>query len=226
MNLIIVEDHHLISEMLCRICGRDFGHQIVGQATNGREAVSAILRTLPDLVILDLGLPDFDGFEVIRQIRAKGCLAKIVIVSAFCDADAICEIERASVHGFVDKSGSPLSELKQAFEAISAGDRYFSRRFRDLRSKLKSDPQSFDKMLSNQERTVLKLIGHLLPDSQIARNLEISIRTVEYHRSNIMRKLGLPNLMALLRYAREMGFGPRDPVWGKNPPLSAPGKNT
>jgi DNA-binding NarL/FixJ family response regulator len=196
----------MFREVLRRICEVDLRHHVVGEADDGRRAVDVVASTKPDLVLLDLHLPNLDGFGVIDEIRKKLPEVLILVLSSHCDDYTVFRIERANIQGFVDKNTNSVASLKEAISDVAAGKYTFSEAFRRVRARRHSDPQAFDKVLGNRERTVLALVGQSLRDSEIAERLQISEQTVSTHRLNIIRKLGLSNTTELVRYARDHGF--------------------
>lgn len=219
MKLVVVDDHRMLRDMLCNACIREFGHEVLAEAGNGKDAIESILRCKPDLVLLDIQLPDMNGFEVIEVIRRAGSDAKILLISGYCDPHTVYLVEKAQVQGFVDKPNSVTGSLREALAALARGGSYFSEAFLQVQSSRKRDPRSFDKLLSDTEQRLLAMIGELLSDREIARRLEISELTVEKHRFNIRRKLGMGSKAELLRYVRDNGFMLRT---GNVPGVSVP----
>ncbi len=206
VRIVIVEDHLMFREVLRKICERDLKHEVVGEAADGKSAVELIGTTRPDLVLLDLHLPNLDGFGVIEEIRKIVPDVLILVLSSHCDNYTVFRAEKARVQGFVDKNTNSIVALKHAIGRVASGATSFSEAFKRIRAQRQNDPSSFDKLLGNQERTVLSLVGQSLKDENIAERLGISIQTVSKHRLNIIRKLGLTNTTELVRYAREQGF--------------------
>lgn len=196
----------MFREVLRKVCVRELGHVIAGEAADGRSAVEVVLRTRPDLVLLDLHLPNLDGFGVVEAIRRVAPRIRILVLSSHCDAYSVFRAERARVQGFVDKNTSAVSSLKKAIAAVSAGGVYFSETFLRLKAKRLGNPRSFDKVLGAREQAVLALVGEPMSDPEIARVLHISEGTVAKHRANLRLKLRLPTTTELMRYARDHGF--------------------
>lgn len=206
MRIVIIEDHLMFREVLRRICEVDLRHHVVGEADDGRRAVDVVAAAKPDLVLLDLHLPNLDGFGVVEEIRKILPDVLVLVLSSHCDDYTVYRAERANIQGFVDKNTNSVAALKNAISAVAAGRNVFSEAFKRVRAKRHSDPRAFDKLLGNREREVLALVGLSLRDADIAHKLEISEQTVSTHRLNIIRKLGLKNTTELVRYAREHGF--------------------
>lgn len=206
MKIVIVEDHLMFREILRKVCAEELRHSIVGETEDGAAAVSLVRDTSPDLVLLDLHLPNLDGFGVIEEIRKTNPESKILVLSSHCDEYTVYQAEHCRVSGFVDKNTNSVSTLKEAIVAVQQGRTWFSAAFQKLRAARLKDPRSFDKVLGNRERAVLVLVGQAMTDTEIGAELEISPQTVEKHRFNLMKKLELKSTAELARYARSHGF--------------------
>ncbi|HMD60367.1 MAG TPA: response regulator transcription factor [Opitutaceae bacterium] len=206
MKIAIVEDERLFRDVLRKACAKDLGHEVVGEAGTGREALEIMPAVLPDLVVLDIHLPDMDGLEVLRQLRRRRALLKALLISSYFDEYTLCRIERAAVQGFIDKSTNTVAELGLAITAIGDGSTYFPRLFAEAKRAHSRNPFAFDKILTDREQTVLSLVGEPMSDAEIAAQLKLSPETVEKHRFNIMRKLGLRSRAESARFARRCGL--------------------
>lgn len=196
----------MFRDVVRKVCTSDLHHTVVGEASDGMMAVEIVTRTFPDLVLLDVHLPNLDGFGVVDAIRQAVPLIKILVLSSHCDDYTVFRAERAHVQGFVDKNTNSVETVKAAIRAISQGKTYFSETFVRVKAARLKNPQSFDKLLTDRERIILSMIGEPLNDAEIAERLKISIETAEKHRFNILKKLGLTTTAELGRYAREHGF--------------------
>ena len=196
----------MFREVLRKVCTRELKHEVVAEAGDGRQAVELVLQTAPDLVLLDLQLPNLDGFGVVEALRHAAPRVRILVLSSHCDDYTVFRAERARVQGFVDKNTSAVAALKQAITAAGEGSVYFSEAFKRIKAARHRDPFSFDKLLTDRERAVLALIGEPLTDREIAGRLRISKQTVEKHRFNILGKLGFETTAELVRYAQDHGF--------------------
>ncbi len=196
----------MFREVLRKVCAEELRHEIVGEAGDGRTAVGLALTTSPDLVLLDLHLPNLDGFGVVEALRKIAPEIRILVLSSHCDEYTVYRVEQARVLGFVDKNTNTVATLKEAITTVCAGRAYFSETFKRVKATRIKDAKSFDKMLSGRELDVLALVGASHADGEIARRLELSIATVEKHRFNILRKLELHSTGDLVRYARDHGL--------------------
>jgi len=195
----------MFRDVIRKACA-DFGYTVVGATESGAEAIEQIRELKPEVVVLDLSLPDLDGFTVIDRVLLAQPDVRILVLSSHCDDYTLFRVERAGVHGFIDKNTNTVETLREALLAIASGHIYFSAAFQEARLSRRSDPQSFTKVLSERERAVLSLIGQGLSDEEIGERLTLSARTVQSHRSNILRKLGLKNTPKLIAFAIEHGF--------------------
>ncbi|HTQ31590.1 MAG TPA: response regulator transcription factor [Opitutaceae bacterium] len=206
LRVAVVEDEALLRELLHAVCESKFGCKVIAAVGDGREAVDAILHGLPDIVLLDLRLPQLDGFGVITAVRSRGFFPRILILSAVCDSYTAFMVDAAGVHGFLYKSATMLPALYRAILAVSRGERFFCPVFQSFRAARLNDPLFFGKILSAREQTVLAMFSDRMTDPEIAGVLGVSPRTVESHRMNILRKLGFRSKIELERYARNYGF--------------------
>jgi DNA-binding NarL/FixJ family response regulator len=208
MKIAIVEDERLFRDVLRKACVADLGHEVVGEAGTGREALVVVPATVPDLLVLDVHLPDMDGLEVLEALRRKRALIRTLIISSYFDECMLGRIEQAAVQGFIDKSTNTVAELSQALSAIERGCTYFAPPYTEARRAHSRNPVAFDKLLTAREQTILGLVGEPLSDAEIAAQLNLSPETVEKHRFNIMRKLGLHSRAESARFARRCGLTP------------------
>jgi two-component system response regulator NreC len=206
VRIVIVEDHAMFREVLRKVCEQELRHKVVGEAADGRSAVELVLKLQPDLVLLDLHLPNLDGFGVVEAVRHAVPDQRILVLSSHCDDFTVFRAEHARVQGFVDKNTSAVGLLKQAIGAVGEGRVYFSETFKRIKTARHGSPFSFDKILTERECALLGLIGRPLTDDEIARQLNVARGTVEKHRHNILGKLGLVTTAELVRYAQDHGF--------------------
>ena len=206
MKIVIVEDELLFRDVLLKVCAKDLGHEILGVAATGREALQIVPAASPDLLILDLRLPDAHGLDVLASLRRKQALLRTLVISVTCDEYTVFRVERAAVQGFLDKSTNTVSELRVAIAAIERGSTHFSPVYQRAKLARSRDPLAFDKVLTPREQTVMALLGEPMSDAEIAARLGLSPETIEKHRFNIMRKLSLSSRVEMARYARRCGL--------------------
>ncbi len=206
MKILLVEDHQLIRDMLVLACKFAWPEAQVCGATAGADAVLKVADLSPDVVFLDLCLPDGDGIEFATTIMAISPSTKVIALTAHTDEFTIHRAMRAQLHGFVDKNEQPLEVLKEAIECVLAGRQYLSATARRIREEMRYDPISFSKVLSDREMELLSLLGQGLTNGEIAERIGLAISTVKLHRNKIMMKIGVHSTPQLMRYALGKGF--------------------
>ena len=206
MKIVVIEDHKLIRDMLAATCAQILPAAELSVAENGRQAAMVCQRVRPHLIFLDLGLPDGDGLDLLSELLAVAPEAKVIALSSFADEFTVHRALRSQVHGFIDKGEQPLEMLKTAIDTVMAGQKYFSPTVEKLKASLRSDPVSFDKVLSDREQHLLTLFGEGLSNEAVAAMVGLTPGTVKLHRRNIHRKLGFHSTPELMSYALKKGF--------------------
>lgn len=206
LRLVLADDHRMLREALAELLAKEPDLEIAGQAGSAREALAQVEKLAPDVLVLDLGLPDMSGIEVARRLRGK---TKVLVLSAYADKRFVQEALKAGAAGYVSK-GAAGDELVQAVRAVARGDSYLSQAVagplvRDLQGRQSGTPPPAS-VLAPREREVLTLIAAGARSGQIAARLGIKVGTVEAHRRNIARKLGLHNVADLTKYALREGL--------------------
>jgi two-component system response regulator NreC len=206
MRILVVEDQTLVRELLVFSC-RDIrpGSVVHGVGTCA-AALEEARRRQPDLILLDLVLPDGDGIELAQPLLAAAPRARLIALSSHVDEFTLHRALASKIHGILDKNEQPVRILREAMDEVLAGRRYLSSAVQRLRANLRADPAAFDKILSDREQAVLRLVGEGLDNEAVAARLKISPSTAKNHRLNIMAKLDLHSTPQLIRYAIEKGF--------------------
>lgn len=202
-RLVLVDDHVSLRQMMATILAHDGEYEIVGQAGDGLEALRLCREVLPDVVILDLVLPELCGMEVLRRLRAESPRTRVLVYTGTLNQVQIVQTLQLRPHGFVEK-GDSLDTLRECLRAVSAGRLYFSR----LASALLSDVRKAGEgqSLTPREQEVLRLVAESRSSKQIATQLGIAVKTVENHRAKLMDKLHKHDIAALTRYAIQTGL--------------------
>ncbi|MBL9202791.1 MAG: response regulator transcription factor [Opitutaceae bacterium] len=207
-RLVIIEDQNAVREMLVAILGIDSAFEIVGQASDGQAGVQLCLETSPDICILDAKLPGLNGVDVLRRVRKKLPDLRTLVFSGYESPQLLREMLAAGANGFVEKTAS-LSELRSGLETIASGRDYFSPAITSLLRTVAAHPEriaSASDPLTNREREILQLVAESYSTREIAGKLGLSSKTVDNHRTNLMRKLNLHDVASLTRHALETGL--------------------
>jgi DNA-binding NarL/FixJ family response regulator len=206
MKVIIIEDHKLVGDMLMLSCRSIMPAAEFSRAENGEQGLALCQSAKPDLLFLDLVLPDCDGLDLLPKISAVSASTKVIALTSFADEFTIHRLLLATIHGFIAKNDQPLDRLGEAIETVMAGGQYFSPLVQKMKASLRSNPRSFDKVLSAHEQKLLGLFGEGLTNEAVAAVVGLSANTVKVHRRNILGKLGLHSTPELIHYALEKGF--------------------
>ena len=204
-RVVIVEDQRLFAEFLQYHC-RDLRLEVMPLAAGYQAGLTAIRTHKPDLVLLDISLPDGDGLELARLIIHELPRIKLLAISAHHDPWTMLQVQRIGIHGFVDKNDHNSGQLAAAIRGVMAGERYFSPRALSAWTGLRNDPAAFDKILSAREQHLLRLFGQGSSNEEIAQAINLCELTVRNHRCRIMAKLGLKTSAELITYAYAKGF--------------------
>jgi DNA-binding NarL/FixJ family response regulator len=206
-RIVIVEDHTAIREMLAEILRMDPAYKIIGESGEGQQACQLCLELKPDLIVLDARLPGLSGVDILRRISKQLKSTRVLVFSAYESPALVREMLEAGAHGFVEKTAG-LVEFKKGLETISKGGTYFGPGVAALlRTVVASKSQSSGiETLTDREREILKLVAESHSTREIAQKLGISVKTVDNHRTNLMRKLDLHDVASLTRYSLETGL--------------------
>jgi two-component system NarL family response regulator len=208
IGVFLVDDHRLIREALRDTLAREPEVTVLGETGLGLAALDWVREHRPDVVVLDIGLPDLNGIEVAARIHEARVGTRIVALSAYADRRFVNEMLKAGASAFVSKA-SAGTELVVAIRAAAAGDSYLSLDVAGaLVAQVRGEDAAAEARLGRREREVLRLVAQGMRSPVIAQTLHVSIATVEVHRRNIMRKLGLHSVADLTRYAVREGIVP------------------
>jgi len=211
IKVLLVEDHTILRKGLCSLLENEYGIEVIGEAENGREGIEKAENLLPDIVVLDISLPLLNGLEVTRQLKKRFPEIKILILTMHTSDEFVFEILNAGAKGYVVKKAAP-TELVSAIHAVYLGQSFFSPEIskmmldRMVEKGQLQDVSDANEILTEREREILQLVAEGNSSRTIAEMLFVSLKTVENHRSNIMKKLDIDNLAGLIKYAISKGI--------------------
>lgn len=210
IKVLLADDHNVLREGLANMLAHEVDIRIVGQAANGREAVEKVRELSPDVVIMDVGMPDLNGIDATRQIMAECANCRIICLSVHREKQLVRAMLEAGAAGYLLKT-SARKEMIDAVRTVAAGESYLSPPIASdvvnhhVRAGAGAGKSAFA-VLTEREREVLQLIAEGLHSKEIGDRLHISHRTVLAHRENTMKKLNLDSVASLTRYAIREGI--------------------
>ncbi len=208
-TIVVADDHKIVREGLVRLLEERDDFSVIGEASDGEEAVQMVLDRQPDVVIMDIWMPRLGGIDATRRIGKKGSNAKILVLSMHESRTYVEEVLRAGASGYIVKNSAP-SDLIQAIDAVCSGASYLSpaitQQVVDAIARPGDGSPSGVSVLTDREREVLQLIAEGLSSKEIASMLGVSLKTVDSHRSNLMEKLDIHKVSGLVRFAIRAGL--------------------
>ena len=211
IKILIVDDHTVVREGLHQMLGKEPDMEVVGEATDGSEALEAVRRLNPEVVILDIAMPNLSGLEAVGLIKEASPQCQVVVLSMHSKESMIHRVLESGALGYVLKA-SPVSDVVQAIRAAKRGEYFLSGKIKAevvgayvLGRRQKPPVKGYD-LLSEREQQVFRLVAEGNSTQQIADLLSVSPKTVEKHRTNIMRKLGLKDRLDLVKQAIKIGI--------------------
>lgn len=206
IRVVLADDHHLVRQGMDALLEKAEDIKVVGQAAFGEEALDLVERLKPAVLVLDIAMPGLDGLQVIGRVQASGTATRVVILSMYSAEALVARALRAGASGYLLKGSAP-EELPLAIRAASRGEVYLSPAIAQivvlgyLDARRPGGGGGLAGRLTPREREILQLVaeGHSSP--AIAESLQVSLKTVEKHRSSLMAKLGVHNAAELIRVA-------------------------
>jgi two-component system nitrate/nitrite response regulator NarL len=214
IRVVLADDHVFVRDGIKSLLENEANIEVVGEATDGLEAMKIVETVKPDLLILDIRMPNLTGIEVVEKLRSQNNFVKIVMLSMHESEEYVLKSIRAGADGYLLK-GSSKEEFLKAVQTVANGGKYFSGDISSILIGQLSNPvaaieskQSLDEdmMITKREKEILKLLLSGKGNKEIAEALDISKRTAEVHRFNLMKKLKVKNLMELSNKANEFSL--------------------
>ncbi|MEM1398911.1 MAG: response regulator transcription factor [Pseudomonadota bacterium] len=205
IRVLLADDHPLVLEGF-RACLEIFSHiDVVATAANGKDALALAREHRPDIAVLDINMPELNGLDATERFRDEMPEVKLLILSMHDDKEYVSTALLHGARGYVLKDVA-TQEIVNAIVAIHHGGTYFSSGISELLTDLQSEANDTN-ALTTREQTILLLVADGKSNKEVARELDISVRTVETHRKNLKRKLGIGTTAGLTRYVIESGLG-------------------
>jgi len=210
IKILLADDHKITRDGLRALLEQQANMNVVGEAENGREAVRLAMDLAPDVVVMDISMPELNGIEATRQIRGVLPDTKVIALSMYADRRYVVGMLKAGVSGYLLKNCA-FDELVSAIEAVTHNESFLSPLIADTVMKdythiLEQDETAGVSALSAREREVLQLVAEGLSTRQIAERIHVSVKTVETHRQQIMKKLNAKSVAELTKIALREGL--------------------
>ena len=206
LRLVVADDHALMRRGICDLLEAEPGWEVVAQAANGREAVEAVARTRPDVLVIDLAMPELNGLTAAREILRSFPRVEIVLLTMHNTDQTIREVLECGARGYVLKSDAE-QDLLVAVKAVAQGKPFFTPSVAEvvlkgyLRQSTRPATAERQEELTTREREVVQLLAEGKGNKEVAAAMQVSVKTVEAHRGNINRKLSIRSTSELVRYA-------------------------
>ena len=206
IKILLADDHAIVRQGLKLILSAHLDLQVIGEAANGREAVDMAQKLNPDVVLMDVGMPELNGIEATRRMTEANSRIRVLVLSMHKEATYVRETLRAGARGYILKDAID-TELLNAVRSVARGDGYISPAVSGaLLSDFRQNVTNPVDLLSNREREVLQLIGEGKTNKEVATKLNLSVYTIDSHRAKIMEKLNLHSTGELVRFAIKNGL--------------------
>ena len=210
VRILLADDHQIMREGLKALLGKHSSIEVIAETENGIETLAIARQEKPDVIIMDIAMPDINGIEVTRQLKAELADIKIIALSMHSDRRFVSEILKAGASAYVLKQAA-FEDLEKAIKAVMLNRTFLSADIlesvvSDYVSQLSSSEYDAYRQLSDRERQVLQLLAEGNSTKETAFKLHVSVKTIESHRQNIMNKLGIRTLAGLTKFAVREGL--------------------
>jgi len=209
LRIVLADDHRLVRAGVRALLEKIRLGEVIAEAGDGREALELVAAHQPDIVLLDIGMPNLNGLDAIDRIKKGSPETKVIILSMHANEEYVVRALRSGVSGYLIKD-SAVDELERAIHRVVAGQTYLSKRISKptIQAYLANTNRIYAPLdeLTPRQREVLQLIGEGKNTKEIAHLLRVSIKTVEAHRLRLMRRLGIHDLPGLVRFAIRTGL--------------------
>lgn len=207
--MLIADDHGLVRAGIRALLEKQLSMEVVDEASNGREALRLVKEHQPDVVLMDIAMPELNGLEVIRQLAKDFPEVRCIILSMHADEEHVWQALQAGAAGYLVKGGS-LAELELAIKSVANGETYLSPGvsgpvIKEYVRRTSHDGDSTDN-LTPRQREILQMIAEGKTTKQIALILNVSVKTVESHRAQLMKRVGVQDIASLVRHALRIGL--------------------
>ncbi|MDA3953418.1 MAG: response regulator transcription factor [Bacteroidales bacterium] len=203
IKILLADDHSIIIDGIKAMLINNSEIEIIGQAKDGIEAIELANNLKPDVIIMDISMPNKSGIEATKQIKENNKSVKIIILTQHENKEYVIQLLKVGADGYLLKN-SKKAELFEAIQTVTKGEKYIGKHASTTLISLVENnvtEQNEQAILTKREIEIIKMIVEDLSNQKIANNLNISIRTVETHRRNIMQKLNVKSAVALVKYA-------------------------
>jgi len=210
IRVLVVDDHTIVRDGICALLRLAGDIEVVGEAANGREALEMVRKLMPDVMLIDIAMPNMNGLEATRHIRKEFPRVRVLVLTQYDDKEHVFWAIEAGANGFISKTAAS-SDLASGIRSVHRGDSFLSPSAAKFlvedyqtEANLRKEQDPY-KQLSDREREILKLLAEGCTTREIADMLVISVKTVEGHKTNLMSKLDIHNRTDLVKYALRKG---------------------
>ncbi len=209
IRILLADDHVLVRAGIKALLDRLSGFEVIGEANDGREAINLVDQLQPDVVLMDIAMPGLNGLEAVDRILHNHADTRIIILSVFSDEESVARSLRKGVSGYLVKGSAP-AELELAIRAVFRGETYLSpsvskQVVQQYLERVDGAP-SLLSILTSRQREILQLIGEGRSTKEMAQDLNLSVKTVERHKAELMDRLDIHDIAGLVRYAIKSGL--------------------